>query len=287
MPARSPGTLRLLLRPSMFLLHVPAVAAVVTAVLLGNWQLDAWQMHREDRAAELADADPEPLQQVLGPDDPFPAAGVGQPVEAVGRWVPDGTVFVSGRERGGSDGFWMVTPLSTCGTEQCADPSAIPVVLGWVAAVGDAPEPPTGATGPGGLTGWLQPGEGTSEADTDPTDEVLPALRVADLLQRVDQDLYGGFVILDEPAAPRAGLEAVTPDSLPEAPTFTALRNLLYGVEWWLFAGFAVFLWWRWTRDELESARARARAEAGDVTPVSPAVEPGPEAREARIPSEP
>jgi surfeit locus 1 family protein len=43
----------------------------------------------------------------------------------------------------------------------------------------------------------------------------------------------------------------VTPDSLPKPSSFTALRNLLYALEWWGFGGFAVFLWWRWYRDEV------------------------------------
>jgi hypothetical protein len=30
---------------------------------------------------------------------------------------------------------------------------------------------------------------------------------------------------------------------------FTGLRNLLYACQWWVFGGFAVFLWWRWCRD--------------------------------------
>ena len=44
----------------------------------------------------------------------------------------------------------------------------------------------------------------------------------------------------------------MTPASLPKAETFTALRNLLYAIEWWVFGAFAVFIWWRWCRDELE-----------------------------------
>jgi hypothetical protein len=35
----------------------------------------------------------------------------------------------------------------------------------------------------------------------------------------------------------------------------TKLRNILYAIEWWVFGGFAVFLWWRWVRDELDRAR--------------------------------
>jgi cytochrome oxidase assembly protein ShyY1 len=266
----------------MFVLHVPAVLAVIAAVLLGNWQLGAWQTHREDRAAELADATPVPLEDVLGPDDPFPGDGVGRPVTTTGRWLPDAAVLVSGREHDGRDGYWVVVPFLTCRGEDpaCAGAAAIPVVVGWS---GTADETPPAPSGPSQVVGWLQPGEAAAGPDTDPDDRVLPALRVADLLQRVDEDLYGGYVILRTPAADRGELAAVTPDSLPEAPTSTALRNLLYGIEWWLFAGFAVFLWWRWSRDEIVAARARA----ADVSPLSADADAGSTVPDARIPSEP
>jgi surfeit locus 1 family protein len=281
MAARPPGTLRLLLRPSMFVLHVSAVLAVVAAVLLGNWQLSAWQLHREDRAAELVDVAPVPLDDVLGADDPFPGDGVGRPVTMSGRWLPGASVLVSGREHDGVDGFWTVVPLLVCQGSQpgCGD-AAIPVVLGWSPTEAAAPRPPTGTAE---VVGWLQPGEGSAEPDADPGDDVLPALRIADLLQRVDVDLYGGYVILKTPAGARGGAEAVTPASLPEAPTSVGLRNLLYGIEWWFFGGFAVFLWWRWTRDEL----AVARAGPDGVTSVAGPAQEAEPASEARIPSAP
>ena len=287
MSSRPPGTLRLLVRPSMFLLHLPAVAAVVVAVLLGSWQLGAWQEHRQDRSATLADAAPVPLGDVLGPDDVFPADGVGRPVELTGEWLSDSFVYVADRTLEGRNGFWMVVPVLTCGTSGagCDQPAAIPVVTGWTPtmdpAVDDAAEPPTGTVE---LTGWLQPGEGAEDPDGDPADRVLASLRIAELSQRVDADLYGGYVILESPADVRGGLSAVTPDSLPEAPTSTGLRNLLYGVEWWLFAGFAVFLWWRWTKDEVEAVRAR---ESVAVTSVSADAGTDADAPAARIPSEP
>jgi cytochrome oxidase assembly protein ShyY1 len=222
------------------------------------------------------------LEDLLGPDDPFQGNGVGRPVTTSGHWLPAGTVLVSGRLQHGQEGFWQVVPLLTCGSAAtgCPEPSAIPVVVGWSASSEGLPPPPTGSAD---VVGWLQPGEAEAGPDDNPDDDVIPALRVADLLQRVDQDLYGGFVILRTPAAARAGLEAVTPDSLPEAPTSTALRNLLYGIEWWLFGGFAVFLWWRWTRDEVQAARAK---DAG-VTPLSADADDGATAVEARIPSKP
>jgi hypothetical protein len=32
---------------------------------------------------------------------------------------------------------------------------------------------------------------------------------------------------------------------------YGALRNLAYGLQWWIFAGFTVFMWWRMLRAEL------------------------------------
>jgi surfeit locus 1 family protein len=43
----------------------------------------------------------------------------------------------------------------------------------------------------------------------------------------------------------------VNPPALPKPSVFTALRNLLYAGEWWVFGGFAVYLWSRWCRDEV------------------------------------
>jgi hypothetical protein len=138
------------------------------------------------------------------------------------------------------------------------------VVRGWAPSVADVPPAPTGTVD---VTGWLQPGEGSGLTDPDPTDDVLPEMRIADAIQHVDQDLYGGYVIASGVVSTsstsretgstgrEAGLRPVTPASLPEADTFTALRNLLYAFEWWVFGGFAVYIWWRWCRDELERQR--------------------------------
>jgi cytochrome oxidase assembly protein ShyY1 len=175
----------------------------------------------------------------MGPDDPFPGTKVGQPVTVAGTWVPDGTVYVSGRERDGQDGYWVVTPLAVGGP----DAPALPVVRGWVADPDEAPAPPTGA---GDVVAWLQSPEGTGETDTDPTDDVLPQLRIADVIQHVDQDLYGAYGVAREPGP---GLEAATLDQLPDAGAFTGIRNLLYAIEWWFFGAFAAFIWWRWVSD--------------------------------------
>ena len=176
------------LAPRLWLGHLLALALVTAAALLGLWQLDAWQTRRADEARDLTRADPVALSSVMGPDDPFPGRSVGQPVTLEGDWVSTGTVFVSGRELDGRDGYWMVTPLAIGG----ADRPALPVVLGWVADPSSAPAPPEGSAD---LVGWLQPTEGTGAVDDDPGDDVLPQLRIADLVQHVGQDLYGAYAV--------------------------------------------------------------------------------------------
>jgi cytochrome oxidase assembly protein ShyY1 len=245
------------LAPRYWGAHLLALVLVATAVGLGFWQLDAWQTRRTAEAEDLTRLDPVPLTDVMGPDDPFPGDKVGQPVVVQGTWLPDATFYVSGREHDGHEGYWAVTPLAVGGP---ADPALL-VVRGWTPDPASAPAAPTGRAE---LVAWLQPSEGRNVADDDPDDDVLPQVRVADALQRVDRDLYGAYGVVadrvaegDWPSGDRAvndgtdGLEPAGLDQLPPAGRFTAVRNLLYAIEWWIFGLFAGFIWWRWVRDEV------------------------------------
>lgn len=216
---------------------------------MGGWQYDAFQERRAAEQQDLTEAEPVPITDVLGPDDPFPTAGLGRPVEVRGTFLDAGTVLVSGRDGAdGEDGRWLVTPLSV----GAADQPAVPVVRGWVpadTAIGDVPPPPSGEID---VLGWLQPTEAATEGDAAPDEGVVARLRVADLVQLLDgQDLYGAYVVAQEPLATdqTAGVAAASLDQLPPAGRFTGLRNILYAIEWWVFAAFAAFLWWRHVRD--------------------------------------
>lgn len=240
--------------------HLLALACVTVAVGMGVWQYDAWQDRRAAERVDLTHADPLPLAEVIGADDPFPTAGLGRPVEVRGTFLAEGTVLVTGREgngaAAGADGRWVVTPL----TDGAPDAPAIPVVRGWVSAdtgLAAVPPPPTGEVE---VLGWLQPSETSNDLPADDADAVVAELRIADLQQRVDQDLYGAYVIAEQalPSDAAAGVVPATLDQLPPPGRFTALRNILYAIEWWLFAAFAAFLWWRYVRD------ATAPTDAGE-----------------------
>ena len=265
-PSRAPLWLRL------WHVHLLALVLVAAAGWLGVWQYDAWQLRRAAEATDLTALEPVPLDSVLGPDDPFPGNRVGQPVILGGTWLPAGTIYVSGREQDGTEGYWVVTPLAIPGPD---DP-AIAVVRGWVDSPEAAPSPPRGRAE---VVGWLQPPEGTGQVDPDRSDDVLPQLRIADLIQRVDQDLYGAYAVLTDAAGGsgtaetsnpgNAGLVPAALEQLPDAGRFTALRNLLYALEWWVFGAFAGFIWWQHVRDVAQTERvALASAQAPEDQPV-------------------
>jgi surfeit locus 1 family protein len=236
----------LLLHPRFWGAHLLMVLALAAAVALGIWQYDVWGAHRTAEARDLTSAAPTPLADVFGPDDVLTGNDNGRPVTLQGEWLPSSTLYVADRDRpgsrGGRTGYWVMTPV-------VVGDSAMPVVRGW-SPTPSAP-PVQGSTA---ITGWLQAGEGSGLPDDDPTDDVIPEMRIASIVQHVDMDLYGAFVV-ERDGAGSDGLVGVTPASIPQVSSTTSLRNLLYAFQWWVFGAFAVYIWVRWCRDVLEAER--------------------------------
>lgn len=237
--------------------HLLMLVALAAAVLLGLWQFDVWQAERTASAVDLTHDRPVPLGRVMGGDSPFPGDAVGKPVTFAGTWLPGDTVYVSGRYDDGRRGFWAVTPV-------LVGRSAMPVVRGWTPRP-HAPAP----SGRVSLTGWLEPSESQGETDVNPHDPVITSMRIASLVEHVDTDLYSGFVIAKEVSTgstTAGGLAPVSPPRSEQVSMWTGLRNFLYGLQWWFFGGFAVFIWWRWCRDQLAPP---AEVEEPEAEPVS------------------
>lgn len=243
-----PGTL---LRPRYWPGHLAMVVCVGVALTLGLWQLDAWQTRRADAAKDLTNVPAVALSTLMSGDSAFPGRSLGRPVSFSGTWLADSTFFIADRYVDKQRGYWVVTPVLVAG-----ETSAVPVVRGWSAE----PEAPT-PTGEVAVTGWLQATEGSGPIDEDPGDDVIPMMRLASLVEHVEEDLYSAYVVAQQLTPATAGLEAVTPSAIPEVSGFTALRNFLYAVEWWVFGAFALFVWFRWCRDSLEVATAVAAEE--------------------------
>jgi cytochrome oxidase assembly protein ShyY1 len=239
------ASIRALAAPRNWGYHLVVVAALVAAAWLGLWQYHGWQERRAAEARDLTEVAPIPLADAIGPDDPFPAQYVGQPVEVSGTYTGQ-TFWVSGRRHEGRDGFWVVDPVRV-------GDSVLPVVRGWeeTPSWGQRGPQPSGRVD---LVGWLQPSESLGLDDDDTTDSLLPELRIADLAQYFEEDLYGAYVVMRDPPT---GVVPADLEALPDAGRLTALRNLLYAIEWWFFGLFAAFVWWRWARDELAADEDR------------------------------
>ena len=71
---------------------------------------------------------------------------------------------------------------------------------------------------------------------------------------------FTGFVVLAE-SQPATALAVAPPPSYGRTEGMN-LQNLAYAGEWWIFGGFALFLWWRIVREDAVRQREAAALEA-------------------------
>lgn len=220
-------------------LTIAALLVAVVCLRLGWWQLD--RARPEEALPTTGSATT--LATLVQPGAALDGRLVGRLVTATGRYLPDQDRMVRARpSESGGQGVWVLSALRT-------DTGAtLPVVRGWAsqADASAAPPPPTGRVT---VEGVLQP------PDT-PVDNVVNAVptRWSPLTSVTPAELvglypsapiYDAYVLLS-PASP--GLKAVAPLATRRG-TWNVL-NAVYALQWWAFAGFAAFMWFRILREE-------------------------------------
>jgi cytochrome oxidase assembly protein ShyY1 len=253
-PAASapPSTARLWLRLTP--LHLFAVVAVALCVAGGLWQLDAYTARQGDAARQTAAEAPRAIGDVWGLGQPFREDLQGRRVTVEGRFAPaDQQIWVRGELTGGDT--WLVAPFLVDGSD-----GALLVVRGRADAPGPLPPVPDEEAS---LEVVLQPSVGGG-APLD-AQRVTTAVTVPSLLNELPQRLWSGYGLLDTwfmygdaDPAPGFGEGVDAPD--PDVSWTVGLKNLAYALQWWVFALFAVFMWWRMSRDQVDAARARHAA---------------------------
>jgi len=229
------------------------VAAVAASIALATWQFGVWQASRRAAEHDVSGLAPIALGKVFTAGQAYPGNDIGRQVSFSGRWAPDETFFVTGvHEPGGTTkGYWAVTPV-------VIGSAAIPVVRGWT----PTPTAPRVAAAPVSISGWLEPSDETNPVEV--RSGVFGSLSLAAVAQVIQTPLYSGYVVAKSATS---GLDAVqrvgpTETSTSGADFGTGLRNFLYGLQWWLFAGLAVYLWWRWCRDQRQTVTEQPVASA-------------------------
>jgi surfeit locus 1 family protein len=206
-------------------------------VALGLWQLNVYgdRQHAEVRAG--LSRPPVPLDDVLGRDEAFPADGVSRPVTVSGRYAAREQLYIRRHLPEAPPVYAVVTPLVT------ANGSAVLVVRGASPFRAAVSPPPGGRIS---VVGLLEP----TEPDGTPLSRHRTAnsISISSLVSAVHEDLYDGYVIASPHSANVAGLQVVRPQ-LPDPSAWAGVRNLLYACQWWLFAGFVAFMWWRIVND--------------------------------------
>ncbi|GAB2696073.1 SURF1 family protein [Thalassiella azotivora] len=257
--------LRTALRPRWVAALVLALAVATVFSLLGRWQLDRSQ--RSD-----PDAAPPPvvdLVEVAEPQVALPQDALRPEVRVTGAYRAGDQLEVVQRELDGRPGRWVLAPLEVRDVVDGATVTAtLPVVRGWVAEGQPLPAPPDGeVTVLGRMHGSMRPAGRTDL----PPDQVR-GVSAADLVNVWDPPLYAGYLVVTEDVDP--GLAPV-PVQSSQGRGFNLL-NLSYALQWWVFAGFAVFLWWRVVADA--HRREVEDAEPGPSADADPARgEPGPD----------
>lgn len=251
-------------------------------VLLSQWQFG--RSTRSEAPVSTTTEDPRPLTAVLKPGDFFPGTAADQVVTATGRYDPQKQVLVPGRINDGAKGYWIVSALAVQNAPALTGAGASPqtwlaVARGWVADPADATAPPSGTIE---LTGRLIPSE-APVPNTDPGPGRATAVSTAELINLWDVSSYPGFVAA---SAERSGgvdvaasgqVRALNVGPQPPQQSINWL-NLFYAAEWVVFAGFALFIWWRLVKDDyrrdLEDAQdeeaARLAAAGPDTAPNNP-----------------
>lgn len=225
-----------------------AIAAAFAA--LGQWQLD--RSVQNATVPEIATETPVPLESIARPQAPMTDPAIGQRVTASGAVVPGDFSVLSPRENDGVEGAWLVAHVVTDGGVSLA------VGLGWApdAAAARAAEARVPETLQ--VAGRYLPSESPELNDVEKGERRV--LAIAELLNLWAEPgpVYAGYVVLAEPTP---GLEAIHQPP-PFRDTSLNWLNLFYAVEWVIFAGFAVFLWYRLVRDVWEQEQ-EGRTEVG------------------------
>ena len=244
--------LRTALKPRWLGLFALLVALVVTFIQLGLWQLHVAQDKGLADALRAAhDARPAVVDTVITPHQPFPNPQSGRAVTAVGRYAAGDQLVVGPRRLDGRSGYWVVTPLDVASSG-----ARLVVVRGFVTSLTAVGAPPPGQVT---VDGSLAPGESPSAPPAGLPAGAPPALGSIDLsilVNRWPTQLYNAFVFAQSERSatgaevgPSSGLQRVPP---PEVGGGLKWRNAAYAVQWWMFAAFAAFMWFRMVRDDAQ-----------------------------------
>ncbi len=261
------------------------IGALILALLvaggfawLGQWQLGFAIAQSNEHAVEA-----EIVREINAATEPGASVTdttAGTVLAATGAFVAGDFSVIERRLNGDNEGAWVVGHLATEGATAGSTEGNLAVAIGWAPDAGLAAEALTKlesefAGKQVSIEGRYMPGDApvTPKPSEDPTRifSMVPA-QLVNLWQPFEGRAYSGFLVLhpggdlNGQSLQATGLEAI--DSVPPLPVEKInWLNLFYALEWVVFAGFAIFFWYRLVRDDWEKIHelrllAEAKSEA-------------------------
>lgn len=228
------------------LLLALAVAAVFA--LLAQWQID--RTYRYIPKTPVGQQAIE-LRELADPSAPFLPAQADRLVTLLATPIPSQAYVIKNRVQlvgeGEATGAWLVRPATD------SEGKYIALALGWYPTVQEAKAQADRVRNLAEdmalreYTGIYEPTEDPrpSNGYTFETLSIPQLINLPELPETVDA--YAGFVIVQSPTDP--GHKIVIGNN-PGQNVFNWL-TAFYALEWLIFAGAAVFLWWRAVRDQV------------------------------------
>lgn len=247
-----------------FALFVVVLATV--CIRLGNWQFDRHH-ERKDESAQIEahlDKSPVSIDELLSPDDDSVSEShEWTPVTVTGTYDTEHQVVLKYQTTDDGPGVDVVTPLVT------KSGAAVLIDRGWMsspnnsATLDDIPEPAGGTVT---LTGWLRVDSFAEAKAVEPTDGQVRALSSAGIETALPYGAYPGYINrTDQSPSADEGLDAEPTPDLGQGPHF------FYAMQWYFFAGLAIFGWFYFAWTEAHPRKRRT----GRTTPGNePAADP-------------
>jgi cytochrome oxidase assembly protein ShyY1 len=243
------------------------VALLVSlGIAAGFATLGQWQVGRAVQTATVVivpDEKVTPLSQVATPQKEVTDRAAGQIVSVIGRRVAGDTYVVGHRVNFGVEGYWVI------GHVVASNGASVAVALGWTKSksAADAAARVVAAGAPSAtLVGRYQPTEPPDQEDfAHNARTVVSVPWLINEWKTVTTVAYGGYIVDNVAPAGLTRIQSVRPVN----DVSLNWLNVFYAIEWALFAGFAIYLWYRlvkdaWEREEedkesqLDSASSRS-----------------------------
>lgn len=246
------------LTPRMIVLFILLLIAAAACIRLGYWQLERATSRGAERITEEHEErlrEPaKPLLDVLPLQTTMTSFVYASPVYVTGTYAPDQLRVIDRSVNGEAADLILAQLVISDGPDAGGN---VPVLRGWVPAGDELPPVPAGETT---VFGYLS---GPEDSIGGLTEETALSISSGELVNAWGSPILSGYVVefgvadVDmtavEAGAPidvaqrlseTNGVQHATPPKPIEEGGFN-LQNAAYAAEWVIFAGFALFIWYR------------------------------------------